>query len=125
MNLFNMFNCRVLESKGEPQWNVLDGIWRNWWFLIIWFAELNMQIFMVGYAGFGKVFQTTPLTLGMHITALVLGLGSLGVSAIVKKTPEDLLKYFPELAENEEEAKLPGALQDQFERSKTAMLMDD
>merc|ERR1719361_2445098 len=61
MNLFNMFNCRVLESKGEPQWNVLDGIWRNWWFLIIWFAELNMQIFMVGYADFGMIFQTTPL----------------------------------------------------------------
>jgi len=108
MNLFNMFNCRVLESKGEPQWNVLDGIWRNWWFLIIWFAELNMQIFMVGYADFGMIFQTTPLTLGMHITALVLGLGSIGVAAIVKKTPEDLLKYFPELNESEEEAKLPG-----------------
>ena len=104
MNLFNMFNCRVLESKGDPQWNVLDGIWRNWWFLIIWFAELNMQIFMVGYADFGKIFQTTPLTLGMHITALVLGLGSIGVAAIVKKTPEDLLKYFPELNESAEEA---------------------
>ena len=62
MNLFNMFNCRKLGSEEDPMFNIFEGIHRNWWFLIIWLFELNLQLFMVGYAAFGKVFQTTPLT---------------------------------------------------------------
>jgi len=84
-----------------------------------------MQFFMVGYSGFGKLFVTTPLTLGMHLTALFLGIGSLAVAAIVKKTPNDWLKIFPTLNEDESEAKLPGNYQEAFEKSKTAMLMEE
>ena len=61
----------------------------------------------------------------MHLTALIFGLGSLAVGAIVKKTPNSWLEMFPQLNESEDEAKLPGGYQEAFEKSKTAMLMDD
>jgi len=62
MNLFNMFNCRMLGTENEPMFNVFDRIWTNWWFLIVFLAEFNMQFFMVGYASLGKIFGTTPIT---------------------------------------------------------------
>jgi len=61
----------------------------------------------------------------MHLTALLLGAFSLVIAIIVKKTPYEWTKIFPKLNENEEESKLPGGYQDAFERSKTAMLMDE
>lgn len=60
----------------------------------------------------------------MHVTAFVLGLGSLGVGAAMKKTPPEWLNIFPTLSESKEEASL-GAYEDAFQRSKTAMLMDE
>ena len=60
----------------------------------------------------------------MHLTAFLLGLGSLAVGAIVKKTPYEWTDIFPQLNESEEEAKLPGDYQAAFEKSKTAMLME-
>jgi len=62
MTLFNMFNCRKLDTENEIEFNCFEGIHRNWWFLIVWLAELNMQLFIVGYSGLDKVFFTTPLT---------------------------------------------------------------
>ena len=56
MNLFNMFNYRKLGSEADPMFNIFEGIHRNWWFLIIWLGELNLQLFMVGYASLGKIF---------------------------------------------------------------------
>ena len=56
MNLFNMFNCRKLGSEHDPMFNIFEGIHRNWWFLIVWLGELNLQLFMVGYASLGKIF---------------------------------------------------------------------
>ena len=61
----------------------------------------------------------------MHLTAVLLGLGSLVVGAIVKKTPYAWTEIFPTLNESEDEAKLPGPYQQAFENSKTAMLMED
>ena len=125
MNLFNMFNCRKLGSKEEPDMNIFQNIHHNWWFLIIWLAEVNMQFLMVGYSRFGTIFSTTPITLGMHLTALGCGLGSWAVGAIVRKTPYEWTSIFPQLDENEDEAKLPGAYEDAFQKSKTAMLMEE
>ena len=50
----------------------------------------------------------------MHLTALIFGLGSLAVGAIVKKTPIAWTEMFPQLNENEEEAKMPGGYEDAF-----------
>lgn len=56
MNLFNMWNCRKLESDKETEFNIFEGFHRNWWFLIVWLVELNVQFLMVGYPRFGAIF---------------------------------------------------------------------
>jgi len=123
MNLFNMFNCRKLGhlgDPGDPEFNVFEGIHRNWWFLIVWLIEVNVQFIMVE-SRFGMIFVTTPLTIGMHATALIFGIGSLGVGAAVKKTPPEWLDLFPTLNESEEEGAsgLQTQFNDAFQTSKT------
>lgn len=126
MNLFNMVNCRVLGSKSDPQYNIVSGIHRNWWFLIVLLAEFNMQFLLVGYPSLGLLFSTTPLTVGMHVTALLLGFGSLGVAAAVKATPYEWTDKFPSIKEVDDENsyanKLESAL---FQRSYTGSLMEE
>jgi len=119
MNLFNMVNCRVLGSIAAPaelddsvapgvsnsdgkEYNIFAGIHRNWWFLIVLLAEFNIQYLMVGYVGLGYLFTTTPMTVGMHFTALGLGLGSWAVQAIVKATPDKLVHKMPVFGEDED-----------------------
>lgn len=101
MNLFNTFNCRTLPCKDEKAYNVFAGIHRNWWFLLIVLAEFNLQFAMIsGFRIMHAVFQTSTLTLGMHITALTLGLGSFGVAALVKATPNELVEKMPAFDED-------------------------
>lgn len=103
MNLFNLINCRKLGGEHDKEYNVLERIHHNWWFLIIFLIELNIQYFMVGYSWVGVIFQTTPLTPGNQITAFMLGLGSCGVAAAVKATPFEWTEKFPSVAEEEDE----------------------
>lgn len=79
---------------------------------------------MVAYSGLGVIFVTTPLTISMHGTAVLLGIGSLGVGAAVKKTPPAWLNIFPQLNESKDEAGF-GAYEETFQQSKTALLMDE
>ncbi len=121
MNLFNMINCRVLdvvpkeisieesnveeqaeENIVKPQYNIFTRPFNNWWFWIIFLAELNVQFLMIGYVDLGKLFSTVPLTLGMHLTAVGLGLGSWGIAAIMKATGRKLLHIMPEFGEDQE-----------------------
>ena len=94
--------------------NIVNNIHGNRWFLIIFLFELNVQFFLVGY-GF-DVFTTTPLTLGMHITAVCLGLGSLLVGVGVKFTPPEYLDKIPKMKEE---------LKDNFLLAKLEKVSDD
>lgn len=102
MNLFNMWNCRVLSGEIDKEWNIFAGFWRNWYFLIIFLIELNAQYFMIGYAWVGVIFQTAPLTFGMQLTAVLLGLGSWIIAAAVKATPYEWTRIFPQIAEKDD-----------------------
>lgn len=101
MNWVNTFNCRKLPNVHNKELNVFSYIHHNLWFLIIVLAELLVEFFMIG--GFpewvSRMFQTTPLTAGMHWTALALGLGSLLVELIAKKTPDSWLEKIPDVNE--------------------------
>ena len=57
----------------------------NWWFLLVVLVELNVQYAIVSYPTMRTIFGCTTLTPAMHVTAFVLGLGSLGVAALAKK----------------------------------------
>ena len=124
MNIFNMINCRVLdpipmapsvsieemsvedhrilEEATKPSFNIFANPFRNFWFWIIVFGELNIQYLMVGYASIGIFFTTTPLTFSQHLTAVCLGLGSWAVAAILKLTGPKLINAMPQFSEDKE-----------------------
>ena len=123
MNLFNMINCRVVDktpqavpededlteeeraeiiAANKPQFNIFTRFWSNQWFWIVFFFELNVQFLIVGYRGTGLFFGTTPLNFSMHLTALLLGLGSMAVCAIVKLMGPKTIHMMPELGEDAE-----------------------
>jgi hypothetical protein len=114
MNLFNMFNCRKIGSETDLQLNVFDSIHHNWWFLIILLVELNVQYIMVSYPGICVLFMTTPLTFSMHITAFILGLGSLAVCVGIKYTPYEWVKKIPIIDEKETEHSLTRLIDDRL-----------
>ena len=99
MNIFNMFNCRVLTSEEAKEYNVFSRLYSNWWFLIILLFELNVQVAIAGYPSVGKIFGTTPLTFAMHMTAIGAGLFTFVVAAIAKATPDSWLESFPKVPE--------------------------
>lgn len=134
MNLFNMINCRVLDAmpvraeieessieeasmKNKPNFNIFTRPFNNFWFWIIFFGELNVQMIMVGYAWLGVFFTTTPLTFGMHMTAVGLGIGSWAVCALTKLTGDKTINAMPEFGEDEK------ALQAAQERTSRASSM--
>lgn len=102
MNLFNMINCRQLDEETipkasvesqveqannfKPKLNIFTRPFSNWWFWIIFFIECNIQLAMIGYPVTGKLFTTTQLTFGMHLTAIGLGLGTWLVCLIMRFT---------------------------------------
>ena len=121
MNLFNMVNCRVLDQspiegdieeltihevsqqRGNHQreFNIFHRPFQNLWFWIVLLAELNVQYLMVGYTGFfATLFRSTPLTVGMHFTAVGLGLGSWCLAALMKCTGKKVLGWMPEFGED-------------------------
>ena len=127
MNMFNMLNCRILDqmpvlSEGRNEQEIADDSrageidqpadrefniflrpFSNFWYWIVFFGELNLQFFMVGYGGvFGAIFQTTPMSFAMHMTAVSFGIGSWILAAIMKTTGNKLLECMPEFGEGEE-----------------------
>ena len=124
--LFNMLNCRILdqmpvELEGSPsdiaddsradehekpaarEFNIFLRPFSNFWFWIVFFGELNLQFFMVGYGGIlGGIFQTTPMSFGMHMTAVGFGIGSWALAAAMKTTGLKFLNCMPEFGEGEE-----------------------
>lgn len=58
---------------------------------------------MVGYGGvWGAIFTTTPMSFGMHMTAVGFGIGSWILAAIMKKSGNKLVDCMPEFGEGEE-----------------------
>lgn len=56
---------------------------------------------MVGYSGFfATLFRSTPMTFGMHMAAVGLGIGSWVLAAIMKFTGKKLLNCMPEFGED-------------------------
>lgn len=71
------------------EFNIFLRPFNNWWFWIVFFGELNVQFLMVGYGDsdlFSAIFQTTPMTFGMHMTAIGFGIGGWILAAIMKTT---------------------------------------
>lgn len=133
MNIFNMVNCRILDQmpqdaqieestiaeEGEEiksdsrEFNIFKRPFSNFWFWIVLFGELNVQFLMVGYGGlFGTLFSTTPLSFGMHITAVCFGLGTWALAALMKITGPKFVNAMPEFGEDEDALKKANSIKD-------------
>jgi magnesium-transporting ATPase (P-type) len=123
MTLFNMWNCRVLPTwtldvpAGEAEekevesatkkynhLNIFDSCFANWWFIIIFLAELNMTYLMTSYSYFGVIFDSTPLSLAMQLTAVGCGLGTWLVALCVKFMDPKYFVWFT-IPEDEDQVK--------------------
>lgn len=71
--------------------------------MIVLLGELNVQYMMVGYPSTTTLFMTAQLTFGMHLTAFLLGLGSLLVAFGVKKTPFEWTLKIPQFEEEQKD----------------------
>lgn len=69
--------------------------------------------------------MTTPLTMAMHITAFLLGAGSLLVAIGVKHTPFEWTAKLPKIEEKETEGSITAQIaqiENKFKRSQTEMM---
>lgn len=123
MSLFNMWNCRVLPTwapaapAGEVQetevkdsvkkynhLNIFDSCFANWWFLIVFLAEVNLTYLMTSYSYFGIIFNTTPLSLAMQLTAVGCALGTWLVALCIKFMDPKYFVWFT-IPEDEDQVK--------------------
>lgn len=94
MNLFNMINCRMLDSKDHTELNLFKTILNNPIFWVVFAFECFIQHVMVtaGDYGIGKAFlQTSKLDTAMTITCWSFGVFTLIINLAIKQIP---IEYF-------------------------------
>lgn len=77
---------------------------------------------MIGNGTIGIIFMTTPLTLGMHLTAFLCGIGSLLVALGVKFTPFEWTDKFPRLEEKQTEDSFTAKLEARLNKAHSSVL---
>jgi len=111
MNLFNQFNCRIVE---EDKFNIFAGILTNYFFVMVIAFEFFLTWLMVdiGATTIGSsLIGTAEMTAIDHLVCWCIGASTLLWGAALKKIP---LKYFEKVSdhidlENEEDGKLNSA----------------
>ncbi|GLA30692.1 calcium-translocating P-type ATPase [Aspergillus phoenicis ATCC 13157] len=92
MQIFNEFNCRRLDNK----FNVLEGVWKNTWFIVINILMVGGQILIifVGGAAFGVV------RLNGTQWAICLGCAVVCIpwAAVLKLIPDHYVAYLLKFA---------------------------
>jgi len=124
MNIFNMVNCRLVDpipqdvpepntenitpkeieeikEANKPAFNIFSRPFANFWFWLVLVGECNIQFLIVGYPKLGPFFNTTPMWMSMHFTAVGLGFGSWIITAIIKLTGPKLINAMPLFGEDE------------------------
>ncbi|WVN85115.1 calcium-translocating P-type ATPase, PMCA-type [Cryptococcus depauperatus CBS 7841] len=81
--IFNQLNCRRLDRK----LNVLEGFWRNWYFIIIFCIMVGGQILIIEVGG--AAFQVTRLGGRDWGISIVVGAISLLIGAIIRLLPTE------------------------------------
>lgn len=105
MNLFNQFNCRILDAD---EINMFKGVQTNPLFWIVTLLEFFITILMVraGSSRLGSaVLGTAALTTGQTIVCWVLGALSLVVNVASKRLPMKPFRAFSEVVDLEAEKK--------------------
>lgn len=95
MNLFNQFNCRIVD---EGRYNVVVGVWRNMFFVLVLAFEFFLTWAMVdiGATTLGSsLIGTAEITAIDHLCIWCIGSTTLIWGAILKKIP---LRFFEKIS---------------------------
>ncbi|KAJ9052459.1 plasma membrane calcium [Entomophthora muscae] len=84
LQIFNQLNCRRIDSG----LNIFQGITRNYYFLVIFFLVIILQIVIVNFGGY--VFETAPLDYMQWAISVLIGLLSLPIGVVIRLIPIDL-----------------------------------
>lgn len=80
LQIFNLFNCRTI----GPRFNILEGILRNKFFVIIVAMVIGFQFLIVSFVG--VVFNTVQMPILLWILSIAFGAGTLPVGALLRLT---------------------------------------
>lgn len=87
MQIFNQYNSRRIDNR----LNILDGIWRNKWFIGIQIIIIGGQVLIV-FVG-GRAFSVTRLSEGSQwAVSLVLGAISIPIAVIIRLIPDEFVE---------------------------------
>ena len=86
--MLQVFN-EISSRKVNGEWNILDGIMRNWLFHVIIWGTLVVQYVLVETAG--DFMSVKPLTFAEHGAAILFGIGGIGVTFLLHLVPADLM----------------------------------
>ena len=86
--IVNQLNCRRLDRR----FNVLEGFFRNWYFMIIFLIMVGGQVLIVEVGG--AAFQVTRLSGRDWAISIVVGFISIPIGAIVRILPTEPFHRF-------------------------------
>lgn len=85
MQIFNQMNARLLTGN----FNIFEGVCRNWLFVAISLSTFAIQMLMVEIGG--RITTTYPLAMSQNAYCLMFGAGELIWGVLIKFLPT---KYF-------------------------------
>ena len=86
MQIFNQYNSRRIDNK----LNILEGVWRNRWFIGIQLIIIGGQVLIV-FVG-GAAFSVTRLDQGSQwAVSLVLGALSVPIAVVIRLIPDEFV----------------------------------
>ncbi|KAI1387773.1 calcium-translocating P-type ATPase [Hypoxylon trugodes] len=90
MQIFNQWNNRRLDN----QFNIFEGLFQNWYFIIINLAVSGAQVLIIFVGGtpFSIAPQSPPQTSGQWACAIVLGVISIPVGMVIRLIPDELIR---------------------------------
>lgn len=88
MQIFNQYNNRRLDNK----MNILEGVYRNYFFIGIQFIIIGCQVLIV-FVG-GRAFSVHRLNRAQWIYSIILGLFSIPVAMILRLIPDSFIAKF-------------------------------
>eukprot|EP01119_Soliformovum_irregulare_P015116 TRINITY_DN420_c0_g1_i1.p1 TRINITY_DN420_c0_g1~~TRINITY_DN420_c0_g1_i1.p1 ORF type:complete len:706 (-),score=251.71 TRINITY_DN420_c0_g1_i1:81-2198(-) len=98
--IFNEFNARRLENE----WNLFAGVWKNYFFCVIWVITIAVQIVIVEVGG--PVTQTTSLNASQWGFCIITSLISIPFAILVRFIPMPSDKYLERKFKPKDEVEL-------------------
>ncbi|KAF9778979.1 Ca-transporting ATPase [Thelephora terrestris] len=85
--VFNSFNCRRLDQR----FNIFEGIFNNWYFVVVILIEMGGQILIV-FVG-GAAFRVKPIPAREWGISLALGFASIPLGILIRCIPTPPLEH--------------------------------